>query len=245
MITAGAKQKEGESRLDLIDRNLGILRSVIESMKPFKESTILLHVANPVDILTYFAQKFSGLPHGQVIGSGTFLDSVRLRGLLSEDAGVAASSIDAFVLGEHGESQFIAWSSVAIAGVPIARALPKQFEKLDREGVASDVKEKAGRIIESKGATSFGIGSVASSICENILFDKRTVRPVSRFVQEFGCYLSLPAVLGRKGVVGGVDADLSEEERKKLKQSAESLRKIIRDSEEKQDKKDKSIKGSK
>lgn len=107
VITAGSAQKKGETRTDLIGRNMKILGTVVEDMKPFGEDTVLLVVANPVDVLTYFAQRFSGLPKSRVIGSGTFLDSARLRGILSEVAGVAASSIDAFVLGEHGDSQLV------------------------------------------------------------------------------------------------------------------------------------------
>jgi L-lactate dehydrogenase len=107
VIAAGAKQKKGESRTDLIGRNKSILESAISDMKPFREDTVLLLVANPVDVLTYFAQQYCGLPRSQVIGSGTFLDSARLRGILAKRAEVAASSIDAYVLGEHGESQFV------------------------------------------------------------------------------------------------------------------------------------------
>ena len=111
VITAGAKQKEGESRTDLIGRNLKILKSVIEDLKPIGEDTVLLLVANPVDVLTFFAQKYSGLPKSRVIGSGTFLDTARLRGILAGKAGIAASSVDAYVLGEHGESQFVSLHS--------------------------------------------------------------------------------------------------------------------------------------
>ena len=107
VMTAGAAQKQGESRTDLIGKNQKILKSAIEDMKPFGENTVLLLVANPVDVMTYFALQYAGLPKGQVIGSGTFLDSARLRGGVASKAGVSASSIDAYVLGEHGESQFV------------------------------------------------------------------------------------------------------------------------------------------
>lgn len=154
VITAGAKQKKGESRTDLIGRNLQILRSSIENMKPFKQDTVLLLVANPVDVLTYFAQQLAGLPREQGIGSGTFLDSARLRGILSDKAEVAASSIDAYVLGEHGDSQFVAWSSVTIGGIPITRVVPES--KIDYDAIARDTKQKAAVIMESKGATNYG-----------------------------------------------------------------------------------------
>ncbi|EON66139.1 hypothetical protein W97_05382 [Coniosporium apollinis CBS 100218] len=229
VITAGAKQKKGESRTDLIGRNMKILGSAIEDMKPFAKDTVLLLVANPVDVLTYFAQKFAGLPREQVIGSGTFLDSARLRGMLAEKADVAASSIDAYVLGEHGESQFVAWSSVSIGGVPIEQAVSDL--QIDRAATAEDTKNKATAIMESKGATAFGIGGVAASICKSILFDQKNIRPISHYREDLQCCLSFPVVLGRKGVVRTVPMPLSEEEDKALKKSGESLREIIVDAE--------------
>jgi L-lactate dehydrogenase len=194
-------------------------------MEPLKESTVLLLVANPVDVLVYFAQRYSGLPPSQVIGSGTFLDSLRLRGLLAEHAQVAASSIDAYVLGEHGDSQFVAWSLVTIGGVPIAQALPD--EHINRAEIAKKTKKKAHAIIEAKGATAYGIGSVVGSICGSILFDKHNVRPISHFVEELGCCLSLPVVLGRKGVVRSIQMPLADKEKALLRQSAEELRGVI------------------
>lgn len=225
VITAGAKQRKGESRIDLIGRNLSILRSVIASMKPFKESTVLLLVANPVDVLVYFAQRFSGLPASQVMGSGTLLDSIRLRGLLAEHAQVAPSSIDAYVLGEHGDSQFVAWSLATVGGVPIAQALPEA--RINRAEIAEKTRRKAQFIIEAKGATAYGIGSVVGAICGSILFDTLNVRPISHFVEELGCCLSLPVILGRRGVVGRVEMPLNEKEKEFLEQSAEELRGVI------------------
>ncbi|KAF2418409.1 L-lactate dehydrogenase A [Tothia fuscella] len=225
VITAGAKQKPGESRLQLIGRNIGILGSVISGMKPFKQDTILLLVANPVDVLTTFAQEISGLPKAQVIGSGTFLDSIRLRGHLAEKAEVAASSIDAYVLGEHGDSQFVAWSIATIGGVPIDKALPAGT--FDRRELAESVKSTAQKIIEAKGATSYGIGSVVASICSSILFDKHNVRPISHWQQDHDCCLSLPVVLGRKGVVRNLPLPLDDEETKLLHESAKDLREVI------------------
>ncbi|KAJ4376008.1 hypothetical protein N0V83_001288 [Neocucurbitaria cava] len=202
VITAGAKQKKGESRTDLIGRNKAILDSAISDMKPFRPDTILLLVANPVDVLTYFAQQFSSLPKHQVLGSGTFLDTARLRGILASKAGVAASSIDAYVLGEHGESQFVAWSLASIGGVPLDSALEKGVE-IDKKKIADETRGKATAIMESKGATNYGIGGVAASICKSVLFDERIVRPVSAWQEELGVCLSLPAVVGRAGVVRG------------------------------------------
>ncbi|KAF2628326.1 L-lactate dehydrogenase [Macroventuria anomochaeta] len=226
VFTAGAKQKKGESRTDLIGRNKSILKSAVSDMQPFADHTILLLVANPVDVITYFAQEYSNLPKSQVIGSGTFLDSARLRGVLAAKAEVAASSIDAYVLGEHGESQFVAWSAASIGGVPLEQAL-LPGTKLDRDGIAEDTKNKATNIIENKGATNYGIGGVAASICKSILFDQRNIRPVSHYQEDLGVCLSIPAVIGRKGLVRTIEMGLNEEEKGKLKKSAEALKGII------------------
>ena len=227
VITAGAKQKDGESRTDLVGRNQAILSSVIEDMKPFGEDTVLLLVANPVDILTYFAQEYSGLPRSQVFGSGTFLDSARLRGLLASKAEVAASSIDAYVLGEHGESQFVAWSAASIGGVLLDKFT--ESKNLDREGIATETKDTAASIMKSKGSTAFGIGGVAASICKSILYDERTIIPLSHYQEDLKCCLSKPAVLGRKGILRTVPFPLSDEEEGKMKEAAKSLTDIIED----------------
>lgn len=195
-------------------------------MKPFRSDTILLLVANPVDVLTYFAQKFSGLPKEQVIGSGTFLDSARLRGILAAKAEVAASSIDAYVLGEHGESQFVAWSLASIGGVPLEKAVTSS-QNIDKKAIAEETKNKATNIIQSKGATNYGIGGVAASICKSILFDQRNIRPVSHYQEDLDICLSIPAVLGRKGIVRSVTMPLSGEEKELLEKSAKTLKEVI------------------
>lgn len=193
-------------------------------MKPLRKDTILLLVANPVDALTYFAQQYAELPKKQVIGSGTFLDSARLRGILASKASVAASSIDAYVLGEHGESQFVAWSLASIAGVPLHHF---SHLNLDRKAIAEETKNKATAIINNKGVTNYGIGAVAASICKSILFDQRNVRPVSHWHEKLGVCLSIPAVLGREGVVSTVPCPLSEEEEEYLEESARALREMV------------------
>jgi L-lactate dehydrogenase len=208
----------------LIGRNKSILESAISDMQPLRSDTILLLVANPVDALTYFAQQFAGLPKQQVLGSGTFLDSARLRGILADKAEVAASSIDAYVLGEHGESQFVAWSCASIGGVPLDKVTAS---KLDKHAIAEDTKNKATNIIENKGVTNYGIGAVAASICKSVLFDQRNIRPVSHWQEDLGVCLSLPAVLGRKGVVRTVEMPLSGEEKSKLAESAKALKEMI------------------
>ncbi|KAF2818619.1 hypothetical protein CC86DRAFT_460949 [Ophiobolus disseminans] len=224
VMTAGAKQKKGESRADLIGRNKSILESAIADMKPLRSDTILLLVANPVDALTYFAQQYAALPKTQVLGSGTFLDSARLRGILAQKAGVAPDSVDAYVLGEHGETQFVAWSCASIGGIPLDHVLTQD---IDKQAVADDVKNKATSIIENKGVTNYGIGAVAASICKSILGDERVVRAVSHWQEELGVCLSLPAVLGREGVARMIKVPMSEGEKVKLRGSAEALREMV------------------
>jgi L-lactate dehydrogenase len=211
----------------LIGRNKSILESALSDMKPFRSDAILLLVANPVDALTYFAQKFTDLPSTQVIGSGTFLDSARLRGILAEKADVAASSIDAYVLGEHGESQFVAWSCATVGGVPLSNVV----QNLDKQGIADDTKNKATAIIENKGVTNYGIGAVAASICKSILGDEKIVRSVSHWQEGLGVCLSMPAVLGRKGAVRTIDVPLSSEEKTMLEGSAKALKEMVQEAE--------------
>ncbi|OSS43402.1 hypothetical protein B5807_12014 [Epicoccum nigrum] len=226
VFTAGAKQKKGESRTDLIGKNKSILQSAISDMQPFASNTILLLVANPVDVITYFAQQYADLPKSRVLGSGTFLDSARLRGALAKEAGVAASSVNAYVLGEHGESQFVAWSRCSFGGLPMEIALPKDA-KIDKRRLEDETRSKAGKIIESKGATNYGIGGVVARLCRSILFDEREVLCVSSWQEELGVCLSMPVVLGREGVVRGVEMGLDDSEKGKLRKSAEAIKEVI------------------
>lgn len=225
VITAGAKQRVGESRVELIDRNYKILESCITSMKPFNPNAVLLLVSNPVDVLTFFAQKLSGLPPHQVIGSGTFLDSARLRSSLSDILGISETAIHANVLGEHGDSQFVAWSAATVGNTPLL-SMP-ELKTIDKEKLAQEVKNKAYKIIEAKGATHYGIGGCAASICESILRNTCQVRPVSHFIPEYGVCLSLPAVIGCKGIIKTMNMPLSTEEKSKLTASAKNLKEII------------------
>ncbi|KAF2111348.1 l-lactate dehydrogenase-like protein [Lophiotrema nucula] len=232
VITAGAKQKPGESRLSLLSRNLHILESIFSSMSPINPHAVLLLVANPVDILTYFARELSGLPESQVIGTGTSLDSARLRGKLSEKTEVSASSIDAYVLGEHGDSQFIAWSSIAIGTTPLRLALPESTTEEFRKEVADHTRGAAAAIIASKGCTAYGVANIAASICKYIMYDQRTIRPLSFYQPELGCCLSMPAVIGRKGIVRPMPIVLNSPEQEELEKCAAGLRAIIEGAEQ-------------
>ncbi|KAI9019593.1 lactate dehydrogenase B [Phycomyces nitens] len=198
VVTAGARQKENESRADLIDRNYQVLESIINAMQPIQKDAIMILVANPVDVLTYFAQELSGLPRNQVIGSGTFLDTSRLRGFLSEVLEVNHESIHSPVLGEHGDAQFISWNTANIAGQPIL-SFPR-VANLDKELVREKIAGKAMEIIKLKGSTYFGIATCTASLCETIIKNRRDIRPLSVYVDRLGAVMSMPAKLGWYGV---------------------------------------------
>ncbi|KAL4781552.1 hypothetical protein BJX76DRAFT_335034 [Aspergillus varians] len=225
VITAGSKYFYGQTSLDYLYRNAGILRSIVTEMKPFRWDTILLVVANPVDLLTSLAKELSGLPANQVLGSGTFLDSVRLRGMVADWADIAANSLDLYVLGVHGDSQVVAWSSAAVGGIPLKKALPP--ETINEKALEDDCRHRSRTIIRAKGATPYGIGSIVSRICASVLLDKRNIRSISHFQPEFGCCFSLPVVLGRTGVVHTVHMPLSMDEEERIAESAVTLKKTL------------------
>lgn len=224
IICAGRAQKPGESRLDLLKSNSEIIRSIINQMKPIRSDSIIIMVTNPVDLMTLVAQQEAGLPKNQIFGSGTFLDTQRLRGIISQKLQIAQQSIHAYILGEHGKSQFAAWSSANIGGIPI-----NNFKELDQqffENAEICTIEKVNEIIKCKGFTNFGIASCVSAICEDIIFDKKRIAPVSCYVEKFGVCLSLPAVLGEKGIEKILDLKLDHKEEKKLEESAKKLKDI-------------------
>lgn len=241
IISAGAAQKQGESRTDLVGKNAKILKSVVEnlggtsssspsssSMMMMKKEAIVLIVANPVDVMTLIAQKLFDLPPQQVFGSGTFLDSARLKGKIAEQVGVSQENVEAFVLGEHGESQVVAWSAVSVAGVALDRILITEEKKksFNREEIAAATRDKAGAIIDGKGTTNYGIGSVTASICKAILFDQKVIRGVSHWIPDLGVCLSMPAVIGKGGIMQTISLQLSDEENKKIQESAQSLKEV-------------------
>lgn len=225
IITAGMPQKPGQSRIDLLNTNYAIINSVIHGMKPLNPKLIIIMVTNPVDILTYIAQQISGLPKNQVFGSGTLLDTQRLRHLISNKTNIAEQSIHMYVLGEHGDSQIAALSCANIAGIPIL-----DFPQLNKEALqemANKAKHKAYEIIESKGSTAFGISACISAYCQNIIFNTKRVTPVSCYLESFGVYLSMPAVLGKNGIEQILIPRLSTEENLQLQQSAHILKEYI------------------
>lgn len=198
VITAGRPQREGETRIALTKANAGIMRDIIEKMKPIKETAKIIVVSNPCDPLTFVAQECAGLPEGQVFGSGTVLDSWRLRVALSKEVRVHHSSITLYVLGEHGDSQFPVPSLASIGGIPFLKAnLP---EPIDLDQMSRDSASKAYDIIAKKGHTAYGVAQAVETIVDVILNNKRRVLPVSIRVPGRACCLSLPSVVGIHGV---------------------------------------------
>jgi len=222
IITAGLAQKPGQTRRELLEANKEVLSAIFAQLKPLNKEAIIIIVTNPVDVLTFLAQKLSGLPHNQVFGSGTFLDSQRLRGLISQKIGIAEQSIHAYVIGEHGDTQFPVWSSAQIGGMPLIK-----FPQLDRttlELIAQETRKKAYEIIVCKGATFFGIAACMSAICENIIFNRRRVLPLSCYNERLGVYLSMPVVLGESGIEQILPVSLDQEEQEKLAFCVEKLK---------------------
>ncbi|KAL6902757.1 L-lactate/malate dehydrogenase [Trichoderma evansii] len=226
VITAGSRHTIGQTNLEYVYRNISTVRTIVDGMTPLKSDAVLLVVSNPVDLLTSLALQLSQLPPSQVIGSGTYLDSMRIRGMLADRIGVAAKSIDLFVLGVQGESQVTAWSAATIGGIPINESLSKEVA-INRSDLSNECKHRSQSIVRAKGATPFGIGSIVSSICSSIILDKGTVHPISHFQTSFGCCFSLPVVLGRKGVQQKVQMPLNFDEDAQITDSATALKKMI------------------
>ena len=234
IITAGANQKPGETRLDLVQKNAAIMRSIIREVKRVKCEGILLIVSNPVDILTQVALEESGFPKERVIGSGTVLDTARLKYLVSEKLKVDSRNVHAFIVGEHGDSELAVWSCANIYGIGLedfARMRGyRDFEK-EKDELYHAVRDSAYEIIERKGATYYGIGMAAARIAESIVRDSHTVAPVSVSLNgEYGISglcLSIPAVIGRDGAEQILEINFSEEENGKLRESAEELKSVL------------------
>ena len=233
VVTAGAAQKPGETRLDLVNKNVGIFKSIIPQIRESGFEGILLVVANPVDILTYAAIRMSGLPEGRVIGSGTVLDTARLKYMLGEHLDVDPRDVHAYIMGEHGDSEFAAWSSAMVAGVPLntfCEMRGHRDHKAAEARIAENVKNSAYEIIEKKHAT-YGIAMSVKRICTAIMRDEDCVLPVSSLmVGEYGLNdiaISMPTIIGKDGVVCRVPVALSDDEMAQLHGSADALKAII------------------
>lgn len=234
IITAGVNQKPGETRTELVKKNTQIMKSIISEIKRAECEGILLVVSNPVDILTYVALKESGFPKERVIGSGTVLDTARLKYLLGRHLGTDSRSVHAFIIGEHGDSELAVWSSANVSGIDL-----EHFEELrgvkeeDRpwSEIYKDVRDSAYEIIERKGATYYGIGIAVARIAECIVRDSHAVLPISVLVSgEYGLFdlcLSIPSVVGNNGVEQVLEIELDDSEKLQLEESAKEINKVL------------------
>lgn len=238
IITAGANQKQGETRLDLVKNNIIVFKEIISEIKKHVFNGVLLVVANPVDILTTITLKLSGFPENKVIGSGTVLDTARLKYELGNHLNVDYRSVHAFIIGEHGDSEIAAWTSANVSGIPIEKFCEMRGFYDHNEStlkISDDVKNSAYEIIKRKKATYFGIAMSVKRICEAIIRDEKSILPVSSIVHgEYGIdgiALSLPAIVGKDGIETHVPIQLSKDEIEKLQKSAATLQEILSQNE--------------
>ena len=234
IVTAGANQKPGETRLDLVKKNVDIFKSIMPEFAKRNCKGIMLVVANPVDILTYVAAKYSGLPANRVIGSGTVLDTARLKYLLGEHLSVDSRSIHAFIIGEHGDSEFAAWSSANVSGVPLYDFCKMRGHTNFQEAsqvIEANVRNSAYEIIKRKNATYYGIAMAVKRICEAIIRDEKSVLAVSSMMKDVhgveDVALSMPAIVGKDGIETLIPVRLDVSEQRKLRESASVLREVI------------------
>lgn len=229
VITAGAPQKPGETRLDLVNNNIKVLKEIIRKMGKLRPDTVVIMVSNPVDILAYVAREIIKQPNpGQVFGTGTYLDTSRLRYNISQAVGVNLHNVHGYVLGEHGDSEFVAWSLCNVSSTPVKDLLtPKQKKEIEQK-----TRRAAYEIIQRKRATYYGIGMIITEIVEAVLHDSKLIVPVSTVPgAAYGINdisVGVPAVIGREGVEKVWKAPLTKTEQAKLKNSADMLKKILK-----------------
>ena len=229
IINAGAKQRPDEPRTELIDRNASVMKSILRSLLPLKQGVILLFVSNPVDVLTSVVQEWchAFIPRSHIIGSGTYLDTQRLRVAISKKLGISVKSVHGYILGEHGDSQVFPTSLARIGG-----SLLTSFPEMTPEeihNIEHSAKRKAYEIIKRKGATSHGIGECVAAICESIILDKNEVMCVSSFHPTYNTCIGWPSVIGSNGIVQTLQLDLDEEDSKRIAASAQVIHSISQD----------------
>jgi L-lactate dehydrogenase len=235
-ITAGRAQRPGETRLELVKGNAAIMQGIVKDIVAEGSSARMLVVANPVDIMTYVALKASGWDKGRVIGSGTLLDSVRLRHILSTFCDIDVHNVHGYVLGEHGDSEFVAWSMTNLAGINIDTYCPLCRKcadwMMERARIEEEVRSSAYHIIDYKGATNFAVSLVMVTITEAILRGQKSVLSVSTMLEgEFGISdvcLSMPSIISANGIVRILESPLKPDEFDALSRSAEALKNVIR-----------------
>ena len=233
-ITAGVNQKPGETRLQLIERNAVIMRSIVEEIKARPFGGILLIVSNPVDVLTHVARELSGYPKERVIGSGTVLDTARLKQLLGEELGVDSRNVHAFIVGEHGDSELAVWSGANVSGLNLddfCRLRGKELHEASKERIYQTIRDSANEIIKRKAATYYGIAMAVGRIAECIVKDEQAVLPISVGLEgEYGLdhvTLSIPSIVGKNGLEKILEIPLGESERLALDRSAQQLQEVI------------------
>ncbi len=223
VIAAGSNQEVGETRMDLIHKNSKIFASIVDSVMASGFNGIFVVATNPLDVMTYITLKYSKLPANKVIGSGTTLDTARLRYILSEKVGVNTGNIEAYVIGEHGDSEFIPWSNASIALKNINEFLTNE----EMNSIEEEVRNSAYEIIKKKGATAYGIGICLTSITSAILEDKNVVLTVSSYDKENGICISTPAIVNKDGVKEKLFIPLNSEEKNKLINSINIIKDAI------------------
>ena len=223
VIAAGANQNPGETRMDLIHKNSKIFKSIVESVMSSGFDGIFLVATNPLDVMTYLTYKYSGLPHNKILGSGTTLDTARLKYLIGSKVGVSPKDIHAYVMGEHGDSEFVPWSNANIALKHINYYLTKQEQKQ----IEDDVRNSAYEIIERKGATYYGIGMCLVRITNAILGDENVILSVSAYDKENEIYISTPAIVNGKGVKEKIFVPFNKEETDKIINSINVIKEAI------------------
>lgn len=237
ILAAGVGQKPGESRLELLGRNADVLRAIIPPVLEHAPEAVLVVATNPVDVLTHFAARCAaeqGAPGGRVLGSGTTLDTARLRSLLGRHVGVDSHHVHAYVVGEHGDSEVLTWSLATIGGMPLQRFCEKHDVRLDhevRERIDTQVRRAAYRIIEGKGATYYGIGSALARILQAVLGDQRAIltvcAPSDSVAGVRDVTVSLPRLVGGDGVLGSFPLPIDSDEERALRRSAQVVREAI------------------
>lgn len=224
VITAGAAQRPDETRMDLLFKNANILKGMTQQIMASGFNGIFLVVTNPMDVLTYLVWKYSGLPAERVIGSGTVLDSARLKTRIADYLNVNPKSVGAYQIGEHGDSELTVWSRADVGGQKVDELLSSEI----REGISNFVKNEAYDIIEKKGATYYGIATCVAQILNSILNDEMRILPVSSYDYFSDTYFGFPTVVGREGAIRRIDLKLSENEGVLLQKSINELRKAIK-----------------
>lgn len=221
IITAGIPQaKGGETRMQLLKKNSEIIKSIVDEVMKTGFNGIFIVVSNPLDVMTYLTWKYSGLPSDQIIGSGTVLDSARLRYKISQKLNVSPKSVHAYQIGEHGDTEFTLWSTSNLGGMILNNMLTEE----ERNQISEDTKNEAYEIINKKGATYYGIGTCVNDIINNIIQDEHRVMPVSTYDAFTDCFFGFPTVVGKSGVINRLEVKMTEEESVKLQKSINAIK---------------------